>query len=87
MVAYFTGRGTQLDTRDDLDGPDSTTSGSTTFVRSRWPGRDWSPCNQDHLLNINDIIRVTGSRENYMNMFSTDIGISTISVLITKSCS
>jgi hypothetical protein len=83
LVAYFTGRGTQLDTRDDLDGPYDDIWES----RSRWPGRDWSPCNQDHLLNINDILRVTGTRDNYMNMFSTDIGISTVFSIETKACS
>jgi hypothetical protein len=83
LVAYFTGRGTQLDTKDDFDGPFDDIWES----RSRWPGRDWSPCNRDHLLNINDIVRVTGSRENYMNMFSTDVGISTVFSIETRTCS
>lgn len=83
MTSYFAGETNTLVSRHNIKAPyDDVWQSSFSAARL-----DWAPCNKDRTLNINNILRVTGADTNYMNMFSTDMGVSTIFHIQTKVCS
>lgn len=83
ITAYFAGGSTTLKAKKELSGPYDDTWQTTTS----WPGLDWAPCDgAERLLNVNDILRVTGSNANLMSLFSTDLGVSTIFHIQTMPC-
>jgi hypothetical protein len=69
FTSYFSGEDHTRASRHDFEGP---RNGPWRTVDS--PGRGktrWAPCDRDSLLNINNVLRVTGPASGHMNLTST----------------
>lgn len=76
MTTYFTGLpGTTKETKT-ISGPYSDAWQTTTIAGSE----QWSPCNTDRYLNVNDVITVSGPSTSSMAMFSKDVDVSISSI-------
>lgn len=82
MLSYFSGQSHTMKSQQNFSGPydDVWQDDNTADVL------DWAPCDVDRYLNINNVLRVSGPQDNYIDMFSTDASVSTVFHLQWKTC-